>query len=274
MVHEFFHNSITFCELPSSTPSLVDSARSYLGRGWSVIPLVGKQPSLKSWKEFQGRRPGDAELTRWFGGSDRLHPTGIGIVTGRASNLVVVDCDAPADAAYWEAEFPSPLAVESGGGGVHYYYQAHPEIDVPNRTRILGRRIDVRGEGGYIVAPPSLHASGCRYAWRAAADPLAVALSTVDSAWFDDHQAMADLALPPTTAIKNAVAYIARITAVSGERGHNSTFRAACKLRDAGLSREEAFALLQTWNLTNADPPWSDAELRHKIASAYQEGRG
>jgi hypothetical protein len=54
--------------------------------------------------------------------------------------------------------------------------------------------------------------------------------------------------------------------------GHNTTFRAACKLRDAGLEYEDALALLIEWNETNAHTPWSAKELSHKIDSAYQSG--
>lgn len=274
MFHDSLQIPIASRELLPPTPALFDAARRYVDRGWSVIPLVNKRPAVKAWKEFQARPPVDAELARWFD-SRRLKPTGIGVVTGRLSDLVVVDCDALSDATYWQAEFPpSPVAVDSGGGGVHFYYQAHPEIDVFSRTRIFQRRIDVRGEGGYIVAPPSLHTSGRHYAWREAADTLSGALPTVDPTWFNDCQPLAELTVPVTGVIKHAAAYVARIRAISGEGGHNATFRAACKLRDADLSREEAFLVMQKWNLTNAEPPWTDAELHHKISSAYQEGRG
>jgi len=72
-----------------------------------------------------------------------------------------------------------------------------------------------------------------------------------------------------TVQVRKAVAYISRIEAVAGEGGHNATFRAACKLRDAGLSPEEAFSVLSDWNETNASPPWSAKELEHKIRSAF-----
>jgi hypothetical protein len=65
------------------------------------------------------------------------------------------------------------------------------------------------------------------------------------------------------------VDYLQKITAVAGEGGHNQTFRAACKLRDAGLTADEALVILSDWNETNAEPPWSATELTHKIASAY-----
>ena len=73
--------------------------------------------------------------------------------------------------------------------------------------------------------------------------------------------------------VRNAVAYIRRIHAKAGEGGHNATFRAACKLRDAGLSEEEALCVLTDWNETNASPPWSAADLVHKIRSVYSLGR-
>jgi hypothetical protein len=62
---------------------------------------------------------------------------------------------------------------------------------------------------------------------------------------------------------------IRRIHANAGEGGHNATFRAACNLRAAGLSEDEALRVLSDWNETNASPPWSAADLIHKIRSAF-----
>ncbi len=73
-----------------------------------------------------------------------------------------------------------------------------------------------------------------------------------------------------TGELRNAVAYIRRIHAQAGEGGHNATFRADCKLRDAGLSAEETLRVLGDWNETNANPPWSAADLAHKIRSVFE----
>lgn len=70
--------------------------------------------------------------------------------------------------------------------------------------------------------------------------------------------------------IRRPRSYIRTIHAISGQHGHNQTFRAACKLRDAGLTPEEALCELVIWNRTNATPPWSVQELLHKVQSAYQ----
>ncbi|HMO84054.1 MAG TPA: bifunctional DNA primase/polymerase [Lacipirellulaceae bacterium] len=242
-------------------------ASEYVARGWSVLPLRGKISAIP-WQEFQARRPSPLELSDWFFES-RTPPTGIGIVTGRVSQLVVVDCDSPADAAFWTSQFPdSPLAVGTGGGGGPFHDAFPTGENVRNRVRVLGRRIDIRGDGGYVVAPPSLHRSGRHYAWQAY--DAAAALPRFSPAWLAHGPRVGQT--PARThmgKVRNAVAYIQRICAVAGEGGHNATFRAACKLRDAGLAPDEALAVLGDWNETNARPPWSAAELEHKISSAY-----
>ena len=255
--------------IPDVSPSaLAKAAREYLASGWSLIPLVGKLPALPSWKEYQRRLPSSEEVAVWFSDGGRP-PSGLGVVTGRLSKLVVVDCDSEADAAFWSKTFPSsPLVALTGGGGVHFYYAMPDAGDVRNRAGVLRRKIDIRGEGGYATAPPSSHPSGRHYAWQTY-DAAAV-LPCFDPAWLADEPRPGRApAANYVGKVRNAVAYIRRIHAVAGEGGHNATFRAACKLRDAGLSEDEALAILGGWNETNASPPWSAAELQHKIHSAY-----
>jgi len=226
---------------------------------------VGKQP-LVAWKEFQSRRPGPDDLTTWFAGETKA--TGIGIVTGHISDLVVVDCDSRQDAEFWQVEHgSSPLVVDTGGGGVHFYYALGAD-ELRNRVRLLGRQIDLRADGGYVAAPPSLHLSGARYVWRTF--QYDKALPVFDAAWLKTADQVKKRAFNAVAPVRKAVAYIHKIHAVAGEGGHNATFRAACKLRDAGLSKDEALAILSEWNETNASPPWSAQELQHKIESAFQ----
>lgn len=258
---------------PQSGESLFTAACAYLQRGWSLIPLLGKQPGVATWKEYQTRLPSADELGAWFAEADP-RPTGIGVITGKLSGVVVVDCDTPDDAAHWLHRFPrSPLTVETGRGGVHVYYQA-PCAAVHNRAKLFHRQIDFRGDGGYVAAPPSRHPSGRHYAWAQPGVDLDHALPLFEASWLDDSNQLPTLhaALVEGPAVRNVAAYIRRIHAISGQGGHSATFRVACKLRDAGLSPEDALTLLIEWNETNADPSWSAAELHHKINSAYQVG--
>lgn len=254
---------------PDVSPiTLARAASEYLALGWSLIPLFGKMPALPSWKEYQQRLPSSQELATWFSDVGRP-PSGLGVVTGRLSRLVVVDCDSEADAAFWSKTYPSsPLVVLTGGGGIHFYYAMPEGGEVRNRAGVLRRRIDIRGEGGYATAPPSSHPSGRQYAWQVC--DLTAGLPSFDAAWLADEPRTRRASTAKYVGkVRNAVAYIRRIQAVAGEGGHNATFRAACKLRDAGLAENDALAILSDWNETNASPPWSAVELEHKIRSAY-----
>lgn len=200
-----------------------------------MIPLIGKVPAIKSWKEFQTRLPEPDEVSFWFRGG-RPTPTGLGIVTGKLSRLVVVDCDSQADAAFWLKKFPvSPFVVETGGGGIHLYYAMPDGDEVRNRANVFRRKIDLRGEGGYATAPPSIHPNGKEYAWQMHAG--CSVLPTFDPAWhFDKPQTEHIAGYTFVGNVRNVVSYINCIHAHAGHAGHNATFRVACKLRDASVS--------------------------------------
>ncbi len=137
--------------------SILAEAKAYLSIGLSVIPVgIDKKP-LIDWKRYQTCRPSSEELETWFQDPQAQ----VGIVTGSISGVVAVDIEATA---IQEIEcFPNTAFSKTGGGGVHLMYR-HPGHPVPNVVR-LRPGVDIRGDGGYIVAPPSLHKSGKRYEW-------------------------------------------------------------------------------------------------------------
>jgi hypothetical protein len=72
------------------------------------------------------------------------------------------------------------------------------------------------------------------------------------------------------TATARARAYIAKLPlAIAGQRGHKATFVAACRLVEFGLPGAAAWQLLCEWNQTHCQPPWTESELRHKLAAAF-----
>ena len=143
-------------------------AFEYYDRGWSLIPLVGKRPPRGfSWKQFQSKRATLDDIKSWFNASKDGF-SNIGIVTGTVSEITVVDCDTPTDVAWWSKTFaPSPLVANTGRGGAHFYYRATPSFPIGNRANVLGRNIDIRGDGGYVCAPPSVHPdTDVLYEWQ------------------------------------------------------------------------------------------------------------
>ena len=95
----------------------------------------------------------------------------VAIRTGVVSGLVALDVDLAKGGPnslrlLVQSHEPLPGTVESltGGGGQHILFQ-YPGESILNSTAKLGPGIDIRGDGGYIITPPSLHASGRRYEW-------------------------------------------------------------------------------------------------------------
>lgn len=170
------------------------AALSYAARGWPVFPVAGvvsghcscraaalcdhpaKHPLNRS--GLRAATTDIGQIANWW----REWPwAGVGIRTGAPSGLVVVDID-PAHgglqtiddlvrSGHLPAATLQTLSVRTGGAGHHLFYD-HPGVDVPNTAAQLPRLgpaagIDLRGDGGYIIAPPSAHISGRRYQWEA-----------------------------------------------------------------------------------------------------------
>jgi hypothetical protein len=142
------------------TDQLLAAALVYAARGWPVFPVNGKEPLTA--RGFKDASLDPAGIRAWF---DCYPEAGVAIATGAVSGLVVLDEDTPHGGGGSLAQLsrlPETYTVLTGGGGKHYYF-AHPGEPVPCSAGKLGPGLDVRGDGGYVVAPPSVHASGRPY---------------------------------------------------------------------------------------------------------------
>jgi len=135
--------------------SKLDQAKRLADHGLCVIPLSprSKVPCI-GWSKYQTEKPTDDDLKRWFADFPERN---LGIVTGAGSGVVVLDVDKP-DA--FHMEMPKTPTAKTGKG-FHYYFK-HPGFDVGNAVLPFG---DLRGDGGLVVAPPSLHPGGSTYTW-------------------------------------------------------------------------------------------------------------
>jgi hypothetical protein len=145
--------------------SLLTSALKLAERGWRVFPCqpCGKVPATPN--GCKAATADAAQITAWWKRAD----FNIGVATGQASNITVVDVDdedAEAELKKLEEKFGAlPPTVESiTGRGRHIFYR-WPKYVIRNSASKIAPGIDVRGEGGYVIVPPSKHPSGKRYAW-------------------------------------------------------------------------------------------------------------
>ncbi|WP_205447377.1 bifunctional DNA primase/polymerase [Candidatus Frankia alpina] len=155
--------------------SLRRAALFYAGLGWPVVPVAspdaavvrpGKQPLVRDWPSAASTSPG--QIKDWW---RRWPDANVGIVTGPRSGLGVLDLDVDkggvASLSALESRvgcLPGTVTVVTGSGGVHLYYR-HPGVPLLSAADVYGLGLDVRGDGGLVVAPPSRHPCGHRYAW-------------------------------------------------------------------------------------------------------------
>jgi putative DNA primase/helicase len=137
---------------------VLTAALELLASGFRPIPVdaESKKPPI-AWKEFQARAPQEAEVRRWWA----EHPgAGVAILTGGVAGVDVLDLDVgrPPD---WPAEgqeLPTACIVETPSGGLHYYFKHIKGLR--NSAGQVAPHVDVRGDGGYIVVPPSCRGEG------------------------------------------------------------------------------------------------------------------
>ena len=152
--------------MTTETLPLLAAALDYARRGFSVIPLKprDKRPALQSWKDYQSRCATEEEIRAWW---QRIPNANVGIVTGAISKIVVLDIDGQDGERSLLDCMPELQQVHTPavctGKGAHLYF-LHPGGVVPNRAG-MAPNLDLRGDGGFVVAPPSIHPNGGTYAF-------------------------------------------------------------------------------------------------------------
>lgn len=134
----------------------LDWALYYLGIGWNPIPVKGKVPMIAKWSPYQTIRISEAQIREWW---TQWPNAGIAIITGKISGIAVVDIDQGGKI----VGLTPTVMSRTGGGGQHCIYK-YPVQGIGCAVGIRDR-VDFRGDGGYIVVPPSPHASGNFYEW-------------------------------------------------------------------------------------------------------------
>jgi bifunctional DNA primase/polymerase-like protein/primase-like protein len=250
----------------SEVSAIARAALDYRAAGWSVVPLRprDKRP-LIGWERFQQELASSATVTEWY---RRWPDANVGVVTGEISNLVVLDIDSNhgGDASIGRLErqlAPLPVTVQAttGGGGRHLYF-AHPGGLVRNRTG-LAQGIDLRGDGGYIVAPPSVHPSGRRYAWVPGRSPAEIAPAALPR-WI-----FVRAGGPHVGRSRDEWRRLLREGVPEGQR--NSTIASLTgHLLWHGVDAEVALELLLAWNRLRCRPPLDDAEVAQVVTNIVQ----
>lgn len=240
--------------------SNLDAALDYLARGWHPFPVATfradkkKRNPLIKWKPYQTKKPTEEEVREWWA---EWPDAGIGLATGSIPNLVVVDLDERSGADMDLTRWPETYTVRSPGGA-HLYF-THPGKPVKNSAGKLGPGIDVRGDGGFIIAPPTVRGDGGSYLTAYDA-PLAKYPGKPSS---DDFN-VDDIVL---TAVPSWFDELIEKGAPEGQR-NDSLVKLAGSMAARSVPRERALAELMEWG-DRCAPPMERTDVIDVVRRIY-----
>ena len=254
------------------------AAFTYAEIGWSVLPLhsivdghctcgrsdcgsAGKHPRTPH--GVQDAAADIDTINKWW---DEWPDANVGIATGAISGFFVLDVDGEtgerslAELQSKYGQLPDTLETITGGGGRHLLFQ-YPNKRIKNKVS-LTHGLDIRGDGGYIVGPPSTHKSGRNYEWKnydiAMAEAPDWLINLISET--NNYSKLGQIVSIPDLVLLDGVP--------EGERD-NMIFRYACRLRAKGLKREEVETLvLQA--AARCKPPFPEKEALAKVDSAWR----
>lgn len=239
--------------------TITDCALFYASKGWQVFPCQprDKKPLVK----WAGEATTNSEkITAWF---SHWPNANLGMMTGQRSGVVVLDVDN----GHGGSESLLALVAEhgrlpdtpqslTGGGGIHYLF-SHPGVEIRNSAGKLGPGLDIRGDGGYIIVPPSIHPSGRAYAWEMSSLPSKVSLACPPD-WLIQ---MLSSSVPVMAEMsQDGVLYLA------GQRNQAMTSLAGT-MRRRGMGEPAIYQALLIENEQRCSPPLSQSEVAGVAAS-------
>jgi hypothetical protein len=249
-----------------SFEELFSVACSYIARRWSVIPVWGDQQpdrakvAAVSWSAYQHRKPSVAKLHSWF--SERKY-AGLAVVTGRVSQLVVLDFDEHHLYAQFQEQFPDLAAtyVVQTRRGCHLYYRCLQSV--PSRK---APGVDLQSDGRYIIAPPTI-VDGHHY--QSSDDTSSRVLTTAD---IQRIQAFFEACSAGTPQNQTAHEFTPSV-AVSegfqqGETEHLTAKDLVALYRSIALRQGRNQALFQT-SLRARDSGWGRAAVKECLAAVH-----
>jgi hypothetical protein len=289
---QFDVDNFTDNQQETETDFLCKTALKLSRQGFSVIPLMPKEKKPKGeWKKWQKSKRTEQEIIEHW---SEYPDDNIGIITGQISNLVVYDCDSEGTEnvlCNFLGGKPDTYIVRTGRGA-HYYFRYPQDISsMPNKAGIVSK-LDVRGDGGYVVAEGSIHPNGHRYL---AEKPLQeVGIRKFRPELFVLEQIDLKKSLQPNDGVKqtvkeNAVEEISSdflvalkekgiylddwakdlLPGVSEGSRNDALTRLAGALFARDLSFEKVRWLLSLWNKQNS-PPLKEKELNTTLKSISQ----
>ncbi|HPC65299.1 MAG TPA: bifunctional DNA primase/polymerase [Anaerohalosphaeraceae bacterium] len=235
------------------TNDILHAALDYAQRGIPVFPCQVSNKAPLTRNGFKDASVGIEQIKCWWAN----HPDAIiGMPTGAASHLIVMDIDPRHGGDYSlqgltgeHGSLPDTLTAITGGGGTHYYFK-YPGRLIRCSTSKIAAGVDIKGDGGYVIVPPSGHESGNHYYWDGNFDLDVVA---------DIPQWLLELMISEDKSVaKNNHPDGNQIP--EGQR-NNTLASLAGNMRRVGMGESEILAAIQMTNQLRCSPPLPESEV-------------
>lgn len=250
---------------------------------WDPDKMAGKRPAVR-WKRYQDERPSKLDVEAWWW-NDEGTLYNIGLPTGALNGFDVVDADSLQALEWMRRHLPETpaMVVSSAPYKQHWLYAHRDGVGNSAKLQTEGGKLalDVRGTGGYVLAPNSRHRSGALYSRAADSAVWTPEMVATLPLLPEVVRVVAEQPPPPPLvpytggdAYKRASRWMEkRDPAVAGQGGDAHTYATAAFLvRDFALTDAEAWSLLTLWNLS-CQPPWSERDLKEKLENAKRYAR-
>lgn len=149
----------------NSASAMIKAALYYSEKlNLSILPVSRNKIPIGAWEKYQTQKASPKEILEWYVTTPDAQ---LGIVTGKLSGVFVVDVDSEQALVDIEKYIPKDLkipTVVTPRGGRHFYFSLPPDTEIRNATNLLNK-VDIRGEGGLVVAPPSTNGNGKGWNW-------------------------------------------------------------------------------------------------------------
>lgn len=252
---------------------LEDAALEYAKRGWAVFPLAEKDKIPAVAGGFKVATVDAEQIELAWAHRPQMN---VGIATGSMSGgLVVIDLDVDPTRGEdgletlldWEAEhgkLPETVTAKSGSGGMHLYYRCNTPISCSVDN---DKGVDIRADGGYVVAPPSMHPCGVPYSWDVSPDEATVAMA-------DENVLNFIRSVQPER--KRGLKFKMPDSIGAGER-NDTLMRYAASMHSRGDDDALILAAVEAANRLKCNPPLPQSEVEsivRSVTTRYTKGNG
>ena len=248
--------------------TFLNAAIEYAGKGMAVFPLKPRDKKPLTKHGVNDATTDFDTIEKWWKKNPNAN---IGIACGQISGgLLVIDLDERANGVSgfdslheWESEhgeLPETARTITGKGGSHILYRVDHKEN--NRVDLL-EGVDVRSDGGYIVAPPSIHPNGNRYEWE------------YDPEEYDIREA--DETVMELLSIGKKKVDVDKFTSpekIPDGKRNDTIYKVACSLQAKGLGDGAILAACRAENQSKCDPPLTDEEVDKIVESALKHDKG